>query len=142
VRPRGEVGPPVTLRGRIVAVPAVEHDRKEAVATAAEVETTLVGLLRRLERLDASTRALLPTRRIVEARFPDLDLVYHTHVRDGEPAGLHTGPAPRPHIRVSCHSDDLIAVAAGQLAFRRAYATNRIRLQASMSDLLRLRGVL
>lgn len=112
------------------------------MATPEEVEETLHHLMRRLENLDPAYKGLLPTHRTVEAEFPDLDLVYHAEWRSGHISELRPGPAGRPHIRVSLDSDDLIALADGDLGFRRAYATNRVEVDASVTDLLRLRGVL
>lgn len=112
------------------------------MATAEEVEETLHRLMQRFGGLDRSYRSLLPSRRTVEATFPDVGLVYHAYWRDDRLSDLHPGPAPRADIRVSCGSDDLLALANGELRFRRAYATSRLQVEASMTDLLRLRGVL
>lgn len=99
-------------------------------------------LVSRFQRLDPAYRTLLPNHRIVEAEFPDLDLVYHAEWQGGSLSDVKHGPAPRSHIRVECSSDDLMRMARGELSFRRAYATNRVRVEASMTDLLRLRGVM
>jgi predicted lipid carrier protein YhbT len=112
------------------------------VATVAEVESVLADLLNRFAGVDSGTRAMLPSRRVIEARFPDLDIVRHAEWRDGELLVLDEPPSRRPDIRVTVDSDDLVAMAEGRLSFSRAYAGNRIRLDASMTDLLRLRAVL
>lgn len=112
------------------------------MATQQEVEATLTDLMRRFEEKSDVYRSLLPSRRTVEAEFPDLDLVYHAEWDDGQVSELHEGPADRAHVRVILDSDDLIALAEGDLRFRRAYATNRVDVDASVTDLLRLRGVL
>jgi hypothetical protein len=112
------------------------------VATVEAVEAALVDLLARLDGVDDSSRALLPSRRTIEARCPDLDLVRYAEWRDGQLIVLTERPERRPDIRVSVRSDDLIAIASGELPFSRAYASNRVRLDASMTDLLRLRAVL
>jgi hypothetical protein len=112
------------------------------VATSEEVEETLERLISRFRRLDDSYKTMLPSHRVVEAEFPDLDLVYHAQWDDGTVSELHQGPADDPNIRVSMSSDDLIAMDQGDLGFRRAFATNRLRLEASMTDLLRLRSVM
>jgi hypothetical protein len=39
-------------------------------------------------------------------------------------------------------SDDLLAMHRGDLPFSRAYAAGRVRLDASVTDLLRLRALL
>lgn len=112
------------------------------MATVAEVDAVLAELMGRFEGVDSGTRAMLPSRRVVEARCPDLDLVRYAEWRDGELIVLDDPPAHRPDIRVTVDSDDLVAMAEGRLSFSRAYAGNRVRLDASMTDLLRLRAVL
>jgi predicted lipid carrier protein YhbT len=112
------------------------------VATVHEVDAVLFDLLTRFEQVDSGTRSILPTRRVIEARFPDLDLVRHAEWRQGELFVLDEPPQRRADIRVTVDSDDLVAMAEGRLSFSRAYAGNRIRLDASMTDLLRLRAVL
>ncbi len=112
------------------------------MATVAEVEAVLADLLNRFAGVDSGTRAMLPSHRVIEARFPDLDVVRHAEWREGDLLVLDEPPARRPDIRVTVDSDDLVAMADGRLSFSRAYAANRIRLDASMTDLLRLRAVL
>jgi hypothetical protein len=112
------------------------------VATVEEVEDALVDLLGRLDGVDDTSLAVLPAHRTIEARCPDLDMVRYAEWRDGRMVVLSERPARRPDIRVSVRSDDLLAIASGDLPFSRAYASNRIRLDASMTDLLRLRAAL
>ncbi len=112
------------------------------MASEKQVEATILDLMRRLERVDPSYRSMLPSRRTIEAECPDLGLVYHAHWRNGRIGELHPGAADRADIRIEVGSEDLLALARGELDFSRAYATNRVRLDASMTDLLRLRAVL
>lgn len=112
------------------------------MASTEQVEAILADLVRRLDRIDQSTRAMLPGRRVVEAHCPDLGLVYHTRWDGGELGEVVPGPVERPDIRISMDSDDLVAMSVGDLSFHRAYATGRVRLDATMTDLLRLRAVL
>lgn len=112
------------------------------MATVEEVDAVLWQLLGRLGEVDDDLRALLPSRRTVEARCPDIDYVRHAEWRRGQLFVLDDAPPRRADIRISLRSDDLLAIASGELPFSRAYATNRVRLDASMTDLLRLRAVL
>lgn len=107
-----------------------------------EVRETLHSLIRRIENIDPSYRAMLPSRRTIQAECPDLSLVTHAFWRHGRLSELHDGPAERPDIRITVDSDDLMAMARGELEFGRAWSNNRLRLDASMTDLLRLRAVL
>lgn len=113
------------------------------MATVEEVQATLERLVRAIENLDQGSRAMLPSRRTIEARCPDIGLVYHAEWRSGSLGELVEGPAPkRPDIRVEVSSEDLMAMAAGELDFRTAYQGQRVRIDASMRDLLRLRAAL
>jgi hypothetical protein len=112
------------------------------VATVEEVEEVLGDLLSRLGAVDQNTRAIMPNRRTIEARCPDLDYVRHAEWRNGDLVLLDEPLDRRPDIRISVRSDDLLAIARGELPFGRAYAANKVRLDASMTDLLRLRAVL
>lgn len=112
------------------------------MASVEEVEAVLDLWLERLAEIDDTTAALLPARRTIEARCPDLELVRFAVWERNRMVSLDGQPDRRPDIRVSVRSDDLLAMAAGELTFSRAYASNRVRLDASMSDLLRLRAVL
>jgi hypothetical protein len=112
------------------------------VATLQQVELVLEQLLHRLGDIDDSTRALLPSRRTIEARCPDLDIVRYADWRQGRVTLLDDAPPRRCDIRISVRSDDLIAMSEGRLPVGRAYAESKLRLDASMTDLLRLRAVL
>jgi hypothetical protein len=112
------------------------------MATVEEVDAVIGDLLGRLGQVDDSTRALLPANRLIEARCPDLDYVRHAEWRSGNLILLDDPPGGRPDIRISVRSDDLLAIVSGELPFSRAYTSNKVRLDASMTDLLRLRAVL
>lgn len=112
------------------------------MATSDEVDEAVASLLDRLGQLDDGSRALLPSDRLIEARCPDLDYVRFAHWQGGRMLMLDGEPDRRADIRISVRSDDLIALVDGDLPFGRAYASSRLRLDASMTDLLRLRALL
>ncbi|WP_159943741.1 MULTISPECIES: SCP2 sterol-binding domain-containing protein [unclassified Nocardiopsis] len=51
-------------------------------------------------------------------------------------------PAPRPQVRVTVDSDDLVALAEERMDAARALLGRRVRVDASVGDLLRLRRLL
>lgn len=112
------------------------------MATIDEVDDAVATLLTRLSDIDDQARSLLPTERLIEARCPDLDYVRFARWQRGRMLMLDGEPDRRPDIRISVRSDDLVAMAAGELSFGRAYTSNLVRLDASMTDLLRLRALL
>ncbi len=113
------------------------------MATVEQVEATMRDLMTRFEAIDETQRALLPSRRIVEAHCPDLGLTWHARLRDGVVTEFEAGPAPdRWQIRITVSSDDLLAMYERRLNIRDAYLSDRLQIRASMTDLLRLRAAL
>ena len=112
------------------------------MATTEQVEEVLVELLQKLAVVDDTTRAMLPSHRTIEARCPDLDLVRYAEWRRGDLELLDDTPTRRPDIRISVRSDDLLEIASGELTLSRALTSNRLRLDASMADLIRLRAAI
>lgn len=113
------------------------------MATASEVERTILDLARQFEQVAPQYRAMLPSRRTIQAEVPDLDRSWHAKWSYGELSDIKEGKIDgRADIRIRIDSDDLLAIASGELEFRRAWTQNRLRLDASMTDLLRLRAFL
>ena len=111
------------------------------MATVEEVDAALAQLLARLGRNDGGA-GLVSERRTIEARCPDLDLVRWVVWDGGSLRELDEAPDGGSDVRVSVRSDDLVDIVAGELPVGRAYAAGRLRLDASLADLLRLRTLL
>jgi hypothetical protein len=115
------------------------------VATREEVERRLRELIARLDHSDDGSRSLgraLPERRVLSLRVPDLDRDYWTELEDGRLGDLQQGQAEEAHIRVTAGSDELVDLVEGNGSIFSAYLAGRVRLDASLSDLLRLRKLL
>jgi hypothetical protein len=84
--------------------------------------------------------------RSLSCRLTDLDEVVIGRLSSGAVRDLHVlphGPAvPKADIRLTMTSDDLVALTDGQLSFGPAWATGRVKLEAGLRDLLRLRKLL
>jgi len=52
---------------------------------------------------------------------------------------LRQGEAKEPNIRMRASSDDLVAMVNGELGLMKSYLSGRVRIEASLSDLLALR---
>jgi predicted lipid carrier protein YhbT len=113
------------------------------VATKREVERKLRELIGRLESADSdvqrSLAGALPDSRIIHVRVPDLDVSYWTELSGGRMGALRRGEPPDPEIRVLVDSDDLIALVDGRRSLFSAYLAGVVKIDASFSDLLRLR---
>ena len=84
--------------------------------------------------------------RSLSCRLTDLDEVVLGRLTSGSVRDLHVlphGPAvPKADIRLTMSSDDLLALTDGRLHFGSAWATGKVRLEAGLRDLLRLRKIL
>jgi hypothetical protein len=112
------------------------------VATIDECLTALKGILGDL----AANPAAAGLDRSLSCRLTDLDEVVLGRLAAGAVRDLQVlpdGPAvPKADIRLTMSSEDLIALTDGRLHFGPAWATGRVKLEAGLRDLLRLRKIL
>ena len=80
--------------------------------------------------------------RSISCHIRDLNMAFHGRLQGGTIVGLTDGDDPRAHIRLSVGSDDLLALVAGRLHFAGAWASGRISVKASITDLMKLRRLL
>jgi hypothetical protein len=84
--------------------------------------------------------------RSLSCRLTDLDQVVLGRLGSGAVRDLHAVPdgptLPKADIRLTMTSDDLVALTDGRLHFGQAWATGRVKLEAGLRDLLRLRKLL
>lgn len=103
-------------------------------------ETALRELISHLDGVDPSERSRRVPDRTIELVLLDHDIAFSAHWRGGELCDLRRGAcADRPNVRLTMSSDDLLAMTEGELSFPHAWATGRVRLDASVRDLIRLR---
>jgi hypothetical protein len=104
--------------------------------------TALEGILGKL----AANPAAAGLDRSLSCRLTDLDEVVLGRLGSGAVRDLHVlphGPAvPKADIRLTMTSDDLVAMTDGKLHFGSAWASGRVKLEAGLRDLLRLRKLL
>lgn len=112
------------------------------MATVQDCERAVQSLADRLADVDPEVRAKLLRDRTVSCRVPDLDVVFLGRLSG---AGLHdvrTGDDPAAQLKITASSDDLVALAEGRLAVPSAWATGKLKVDASLGDLLKLRTLL
>ena len=81
----------------------------------------------------------LPDARTIQIEVPDLEATYWTELREGHMGKLQHGEASEPNIKMRASSDDLVAMVNGELGLMKSYLSGRVRIEASLSDLLALR---
>ena len=112
------------------------------MATMEESLTALKGVLGDL----ASNPAAAGLDRSLSCRLTDHDQVVVGRLSSGAVRDLHVLPhgpeVPKADIRLTMTSDDLVALTEGDLSFGSAWASGRVKLEAGLRDLLRLRKLL
>jgi len=111
------------------------------VATVEECAAALERLSASMGGADETARGAMANRS-VSCRLSDLDVTFSGHLRDGRIQGMTTAPAARADIRLTTTSDDLIELVDGRLPFAQAWSKGRVKVEASIRDLLRLRSLL
>jgi hypothetical protein len=114
------------------------------MATADECRKALETLLGRIAELDPADRAANFPERTVSCRVPDLGLLFVSRIGpNGADPVEEAAPGSLPaQVRFTANSDDLVSIAGDPASFARAWLTGRLKVQASVFDLLRLRKFL
>ena len=114
------------------------------MASVEDCERALRSLADRFAAVDPQTRSRHTVDRTVSWHVTDLDVVFSVRVSDGELGALQRVEAAAPgedaQVRLAACSDDLVALARGTLTPPAAWATGRLKVEASVLDLLRLRS--
>lgn len=112
------------------------------MATVEECEAAMHKLADRLRSPDGADARGKMIDRSISCHVRDLDVTFGGHLRGGEIVDIHRTPTPDGRIKLTTTSDDLVALVAGELNFAKAWAAGRLKIDASMMDLLKLRSLL
>ncbi|MFP8886672.1 MULTISPECIES: sterol-binding protein [Streptomyces] len=115
------------------------------MATTQQCRTALERLARNLADADDDVRSAAALERSVSCHLTDLDTTFTgrlVHGRIEDMTTVHGPPSERAQIRLAMTGDDLVSLVDGRLNFARAWARGRVRLEAGLRDLLRLRSLL
>jgi predicted lipid carrier protein YhbT len=112
------------------------------MATVEECRAALRGLAARLQADAAETKSKLDFDRTLACRVTDLNVAFHGRLSNGEIVDLADGDDPRAKLRLTASSDDLVALVNGKLNVASAWASGRVKIDASFLDLIKLRKLL
>lgn len=110
------------------------------MATAEECEQALHQLADRLAASESS-RDKIGSDRSLSCTIRDLNVVFAARLKDGQLVDIERAASKDPQIRLAMTSDDLIALVQGRLKMGPALATGRVRIDAGVRDLIRLRSL-
>ena len=112
------------------------------MATREECEAALHRLGSLLGGVDDDTKRRHVLDRSIACTVRDIDTTFRGELRGGELHDIRTGDADGADIRLKVASDDLVALTEGRLSFPVAWATGKLKIDASIGDLLKLRSLL
>jgi hypothetical protein len=111
------------------------------VATKDEVSRAIERLMARLDGNEANVRSAIPGRKVMGCRVLDLDTEWYSVIEDGRVSPPTETPPPGEPVAVllKVNSDDLIELVEERMSFMSAFLSGKVRVDASFTDLLRLR---
>jgi predicted lipid carrier protein YhbT len=112
------------------------------MATTEQCQEALQGLASRLTEVDEGETRHHSFDRTLSCHVPDLGVTFSGALEDGHIVDITTDPAPRAQIRITARSDDLVALTDGDLSFGPAWLSGRVKVEAGVRDLLKLRSML
>ncbi|MEV8316730.1 alkyl sulfatase C-terminal domain-containing protein [Streptomyces sp. NPDC059900] len=115
------------------------------MATIEECRTALDKLSDNLAGAEGGVRGAAALDRSLSCRITDLDVTFTGRLENGRITVLDTHPGPpreKAEIRLTMTGDDLVAMVDGELNFAKAWASGRVKLEAGLRDMLRLRSLL
>jgi hypothetical protein len=115
------------------------------MATIEECRVALEKLSDNMQNAEGDVRTAAAMDRSVSCRITDLDVTFVGRMTDGRIVvqdTLQGHPVEKAQIRLTMSGDDLVAMVNGELNFAKAWGTGRVKLEAGLRDLFRLRKLL
>jgi hypothetical protein len=115
------------------------------MATIEECRTALDKLSDNLAGAEGDVRSAAALNRSLSCRITDLDITFVGRLKDGRIEVLDTlqgPPREKAQIRLTMKGNDLVSMVNGDLNFAKAWGSGRVKLEAGLRDLFRLRTLL
>lgn len=112
------------------------------MASVEDCDAAFRTLADRLSSADPDKRTDLD--RTLSCTLPDLGVIFAGHLRDGELDDIRQVTDPnsgKAQVRLTMSSDDLVDLVAGRLKFAPAWASGRIKIDARVFDMIKLRSI-
>ncbi|MFI0039092.1 SCP2 sterol-binding domain-containing protein [Streptomyces mutabilis] len=115
------------------------------MATTEECRAALEKLSDNMGDAEGDVRAAAELDRSVSCHITDLDVTFAGRMADGRidvRETLEGPPREKAEIRLAMTGDDLVALVDGELNFAKVWGSGRVKLEAGLRDLFRLRKLL
>jgi predicted lipid carrier protein YhbT len=111
------------------------------MATVEECRNALEHFAARMSDVDHDSRQRHTLDRSLACRVTDLDVCFRGRLANGMLTDIEQVTATKAQITLTTSSDDLVALARGDLDLASAWASSRIKINASILDLLKLKSM-
>jgi putative sterol carrier protein len=111
------------------------------MASVEECEKAFHTLAERLAAADGSARKHASLDRTLSCSLPDLDVIFAGRLHDGTLSDIRRVEDAGAQVKLTMSSDDLLQIVDGKTKFTSAWASGRVKVDARVFDLLRLRSV-
>jgi putative sterol carrier protein len=112
------------------------------VATVEECRVALEKLGEQMAAKAAAGTSKIDFDRSLSCRITDLGVGFHGRLVDGRIEDVAEGEDPKAKLKLTAGSDDLVALVNGNLNVASAWASGRIKIDAGLMDLMKLRKLL
>jgi hypothetical protein len=113
------------------------------MASAQECQEALRKLVARLSELNPRDRENYFGDRSISVTIPDIGVTYVTNLGSADAPVREAAPGEPPaDIRMTADSDEVLALAQTPMNIARAWVSGRVKIEASVKDLFRLRRLL
>ena len=113
------------------------------MTSAQECQEALQKLAGRLSELSPEERDNYFGNRSISVTIPDLGLTFVTELGTGDDPVREAVPGEPPaDIRLTAKSDEVVSLAQSPMNIGRSWVAGRVKIEASMKDLFRLRKLL
>ena len=115
------------------------------MATIEECRSALDRLSDNMAGASGDVREAAALDRSLSCRITDLDVTFVGRLKGGRievQDTLQGPPREKAEIRLTMSGDDLLALVSGELNFAKAWGSGRVKLEAGLKDLFRLRKLL
>lgn len=111
--------------------------------SAEECRAALQTLAARLSEMNPAERDDYFGNRSMSITIPDLGITYATTLGAGHDPVREISPGEPPaDIRLTANSDEVLSLAESPMNIARSWVAGRVKIEASMRDLFRLRRLL
>lgn len=104
-------------------------------------QQALSTLAARLAAADPSAKRKASVDRTMTCTLTDLGITFGGRLHDGDLVDIRQVSSADAQVKMAMTSDDLVRLVAGELNMAAAFASGRVKIDAGIRDMLRLRSI-